>query len=204
MSCWHAMEMFGGISFELGDIIDVVGLGRWLLMLAVYFFIIGLKLSMENSIRIFAVYRYSGFYEWWTRHFTRVQKICFIVFILNCAVFGIWDICFGQLESSWIADVLYFYLHIAMYCAVITVGDLVCEKNLLPCVLLVLEAVLYVISVKLAPSYIAFGMYNRCSFDKFGIITLIICVIKLIVIAVCFYSGRWLWKNGIIEERQVF
>ena len=112
--------------------------------------------------------------------------------------------CFGQLESSWIADVLYFYLHIAMYCAVITVGDLVCEKNLLPCALLVLEAVLYVISVKLAPSYIAFGMYNRCSFDEFGIITLIIYVIKLIVIAVCFYSGRWLWKNGIIEERQVF
>ena len=110
-------------------------------------------------------------------------------------------LCRGITEFECAGAVLFFFLHLSVYMSGIIVCDFVCEKNILPCILIVLEGMLYVLSVDYRLPALAWGMYVHCTSSEIGIFSPVLCVIKTVLILGCYAIIPVFWKYGIIERK---
>lgn len=187
--------LIGGIPADDGNVLELVALGRWLFLIAVFLLLVGRKLYAERSIAVFALSRYAGFGAWWRSHFFRAQAENTTIFAVLCAVWGLCKLITGKAGAESVEAFLAFFLHIGMVTSVLTLGDFVFRRNFLSGLLLVAEGMGYVCSVWHNVPYLACGMYARCSVAKIGGVAFLIYALEAAVTAGCYFLAPALWKR---------
>ncbi len=195
-------EILAGISTKTG-VIEVVPLGKWLFLFAFYFFIICRKLSENRRMLAFALYRYKYFETWWKRHFITMHISNFIIFIISCVIWGTLELFDGNFTNENYDVILVFFLHLSVWISVLIAGNIIFDTKITPCILLIFEGMLYIVSVNLNLPFLACGMYVNCSYAKLGVIAAVAYVIEILIIAICYLAVPKLWKWGHLERKVV-
>ncbi|GFI22826.1 hypothetical protein IMSAGC011_01602 [Lachnospiraceae bacterium] len=195
-------EILAGIPNE-GSIIEIVPLGKWLFLFAFYFFIISRKLSKNRKILPFILYRYRYFKTWWKRHFIAMHIIDFIIFIISCVIWGMLELFDENFTNENFGIILVFFLHLSVWISVLVVNDIIFSAKITPCILLIFEGMLYIISVNFNLPFLVCGMYVNCSYSKLGIIAMVVYAIEILTIAICYLIVPKLWKLGYLERKVI-
>ncbi|MEZ3429616.1 MAG: hypothetical protein K1W36_05015 [Lachnospiraceae bacterium] len=206
--CWSGQvksnitEILSGISTE-GSVIEIVPLGKWLFLFAFYFFIICRKLSKNRRMLTFVLYRYRYFETWWRRHFITMHIANFMIFIISCVIWGTLELFNGIFTNENIAVILVFFLHLSVWISVLIAGNIIFNTKITPCILLIFEGMLYIVSVNFNLPFLVCGMYANCSYHKLGIIAVVAYVIEILIMAICYLTVSKLWKLGYLERKVV-
>lgn len=193
-------EILAGISME-GSVIEIVPLGKWLFLFAFYFFIIGRKLSKNRRMLLFVLYRYRYFEAWWKCHFITIHIANFIIFLISCIVWETFDWFNGNFTNESFAVISVFFLHLSAGISVLTAGNILFNAKLTPCILLILEGMLYIVSVNFNLPFLVCGMYVNCSYHSLGIIAGAAYGVEILIIAICYLTVPGLWKLGYLERK---
>jgi hypothetical protein len=195
--------IIGGIPFANGNIIEIVLLGKWLFLYAFYFFIICRKLGKSKSNIVFTLYRYKYFKTWWRHHFVSIHTTSFFVFIASCAIWRFFDIFYRKSDDEFIAVMLAFFLHLSVWISILALCDVVSERKIAPCILLIVEGMLYIFSVNYNLTFLECGMYVRCHYYRMGYGVVAAYGVEILMIAICYFSVPRLWKYGFLERKVV-
>lgn len=195
------IEILGGIPIENGNMIEIVPLGKWLFLFAFYFLIVCRKLSKSRSILNFTLYRHKYFKLWWKYHFITIHITNFLIFIISCAIWRILEIFDGKSSDGNFAVTIVFFLHLSVWISILTLSDIIFERKIAPCILLILEGMLYIFSVNYNMPYLVCGMYVRCSYSELGVVAAAAYGIEIFIIAVCYFTAPQLWKFGYLERK---
>lgn len=193
--------VLGGIIYSEDGQIDSVGLGKWLFIYGVCFLMTGRKIAEKMQIYKYTVYRSGSFAGWWRKLFTEIQLYTLVILFLYSSLWLVVDV----IQGTWYRDgmiMVTFYLHCSLYITVFLVSSLFMERNAVPCLLLLLEGMLYCISVKWKLPMLNSGMYVELitagkiryylilMFQMAGIVGLYLLVPKL-------------QKKGCLERRKI-
>lgn len=192
--------ILGGISTENGNTIELVPLGKWLFLFAFYFLIICRRLYQTKSNLTFALYRYRSFKRWWRHSFMMIHLTDLLIFIGTCAVWGIFGLLSGNPDGEAIAVLAVFSLHLSVWVSILALGNVVFERQLMPCVLLILEGMLYILSVNYDQPVLACGMYVRCACAPPGIAAAVYGA-EALIIMVCYFTAPKLWESEYLERK---
>lgn len=192
--------ILGGISTENGNTIELVPLGKWLFLFAFYFLIICRKLYQTISNLTLTVYRYQSFKQWWRHSFMMIHLTDALIFTETCAVWGIFESISGNPDWEAIAVVAVFFLHLSVWVSILEVCNVAFERQIAPCVLLILEGMLYILSVNYDQPVLACGMYVRCVCAAPGIAAAVYGA-EAMIIMVCYFAAPQLWKSGYLERK---
>lgn len=195
------IEILGGIPIENGNMIEIVPLGKWLFLFAFYFFIVCRKLSKSRSILTIALYRHQYFKSWWKCHFITIHITNFLIFIISCAIWRILEIFEGKSGGESFAVMLVFFLHLNVWISILILSDIIFERKIAPCILLILEGILYIFSINYNLQFLVCGMYVRCSFSQLGIAAAAVYGIEISIIAACYFIAPQLWRYGYSERK---
>lgn len=181
--------------------LEILLMGKWLFLLSIFFFMLCRKQAKLKPIQGFILYRKQYFNSWWRQHFWKQYGYFAFGFWISVLLWHCMDLCRGITEFGCVGEVLFFFLHLSVYMSGIIVCDFVCEKNILPCILIVFEGMLYVLSVDYRLPALAWGMYVHCAFSKIGFLSPVLCVIKTVLILGWYASIPVFWKYRIIERK---
>lgn len=191
-------SVLGGIETE-SDIIDILGLGKWLFLFAVYFLILNKMLVDNRKTLLFSLYRYRDFKSWWKQYFLRLHITMFLYYLISCIV---WYVIGGVTDNSSshaVEIMIIFYMHLAMYFSIIAAADRILNKSIMPCILILIEGVTYIISVQYRHIVLTFGMYRRMALMDNKWFQVIVPGIEFIVCWLCYFSVIRLWKKDKLE-----
>lgn len=197
------MEILGGIPNEMGSTIEMVPLGKWLFLFAFYSFIICRKLSKNRKILTFTLYRHRCFKSWWKHHFIAMHITDFLVFVISCSIWGTLELFNGKWTKENFAIILVFFLHLSVWVSILAVSDIIFERKIAPCILLILEGMLYVCSVNFNLPFLVCGMYVNCSYPKLGIVSVMAYGIEVLTVAICYLVVPRLWRFGCLERKVI-
>lgn len=193
--------ILGGIP-DYGEL-ELVPMGRWLFLFGFYFLSACRQLGKKRKLGIFTLYRYQSFHAWWKNCFGMTHMANLLVFLIGCAVWELAGLLSGKTGTHEIEIIVVFYLHLSVWISILIVSDIVFEKKIMPCILIIVEAVLYVFSVNYENPYLAGGMYLRCSYRENGIFSVAVYIIEIVIIVICYKIEPFLWKQGIWEGRKM-
>lgn len=196
-------EILGGIPIENGNMIEIVPLGKWLFLFAFYFFIVCRKLSKTESILTFTLYRHKYFKSWWKHYFITMHITDLLIFIISCAIWRILEIFNGKSGDENFAIILVFFLHLSVWISILILSNIIFERKIAPCILLILEGMLYIFSVNYHLPFLACGMYVRCSYLKLGVVAAAAYGIEILIIAICYFIAPKLWRFGCLERKAI-
>ena len=111
-------SVLGGIETE-SDIIDILGLGKWLFLFAVYFLILNKMLVDNRKTLLFTLYRYRDFKSWWKQYFLRLHITMFLYYLISCIVWYVIGVVTDNSSSHTVEIMIIFYMHLAMYFSII-------------------------------------------------------------------------------------
>lgn len=150
--------ILGGIIYSEDGQIDSVALGKWLFIYGVCFLMTGRKIAEKMQIYRYTVYRSGSFACWWRKLFAETQLYMLVILFLYSSLWLVADV----IQGTWYRDgmiMITFYLHCSLYITIFLVSSLFMERNEVPCLLLLLEGMLYCISVKWKLPILNGGMY---------------------------------------------
>ncbi len=150
--------VLGGIIYSEDGQIDSVALGKWLFIYGVCFLMTGRKIAEKMQLYKYTVYRSGSFACWWRKLFAETQLYMLVILFLYSSLWLVVDV----IQGTWYRDgmiMVTFYLHCSLYITVFLVSSLFMERNEVPCLLLLVEGMLYCISVKWKLPMLNGGMY---------------------------------------------
>ncbi len=150
--------VLGGIIYSEDGQIDSVALGKWLFIYGVCFLMTGRKIVEKMQIYKYTVYRSGSFACWWRKLFAETQLYMLVILFLYSSLWLVADV----IQGTWYRDgmiMITFYLHCSLYITAFLVSSLFMERNEVPCLLLLVEGMLYCISVKWKLPILNGGMY---------------------------------------------
>ena len=124
-------SVLGGIETE-SDIIDILGLGKWLFLFAVYFLILNKMLVDNRKTLLFSLYRYRDFKSWWKQYFFRLHITMFLYYLISCIVWYVIGVVTDNSSSHAVEIMIIFYMHLAMYFSIIAAADRILNKSIMP------------------------------------------------------------------------
>lgn len=202
---WHRNQpdlfiaILGGISVDDGNTIDVVGMGRWLLLIAFFLLLATLQFDCLKNVMKFEISRMASFKRWWRLSFLRSQITFFLSFLYCCCVWCAGSVLlYGTIKVE-TGCLLTFYIHMSMWIAVSSLGNVTTGKNILPGVIIIMEGMLYVGSINWNFPALTGGMYLRIvTAGRVGMLN--VYVIEMCVIILCYMMGIFMWKKGYLER----
>lgn len=178
----------------------MIPMGKWLFLFAFFFLILCRKQTKYRPLTRYAMYRYGNFDKWWRHHFCGQYGYFSICFWFCCLLRSLVEIVCGEITWEVIETELFFFLHLSVYIGIIIFCDFIWKNNYAPCVLLVIEGMLYVFSVDYKMPALSCGMYMHCSYSKIGIWSVVLCILKLLLIWGCYISVPCIWKKEMAER----
>lgn len=191
------LEILGGIPDYGQKNIEILPLGKWLFLLAFFFFISCKEMHTELKTWIFELYRYQSFKLWWRRHFWGIHLITAQVFLI---AYLIWTI-FGRMNMQ-LEVAIIFYLHLSSLISILLVADYISTTKIIPCVMLIIEGVGYVLSVNYDVPWIVCGMYNRSIFSRQDGFGLEMIIVEVFVTWICYKLVPILWGKDGRERKE--
>lgn len=197
---WDVRYLFGGIEWLDDGYLDLLALGRWLFLYGMLLFFFTLFVNRKRRSSQFILYRYRTFRKWWSVSFWSG------IFITEGMFFGIVFICFacngvGDVRQNLYICIVYG-IHLALAGSIIRVVDFLYPGIPITAYLIIWEGVSYVLSVQFDCSGIVSGMYVRStSYISGGFSIETACIIKGILIGLCYETVCELWKKGYIDGK---
>lgn len=193
--------ILGGIIYSEDGQIDSVALGKWLFIYGICFLMTGRKIAEKMQIYRYTVYRSGSFACWWRKLFVEIQLYMLVILFLYSFLWLVVDV----IQGAWYRDgiiMVTFYLHCSLYITTFLVGSLFMERNEVPCLLLLLEGMLYCISVKWKLPMLNSGMYVEL-ITAGWIKYYLALIFQLAGIAGLYLLVPKLQKRGCLEGRKI-
>lgn len=188
-------RILGGIPDYGGRTIEIVPLGKWLFLFGFFFLIACRTINMSQQIKKLQMYRYQKFVKWWSQHFTVVHMVNAFTFF---TAYLIWRLICG--ENGKIEVVFVFFLHLSCMISILLLFDFIGKKTV-PCILIIIEGMGYVLSVNYDISWLACGMYNRSILFREGGFSVGVFILEIVIILFCYMGAPYLWKKEILERK---
>lgn len=187
--------ILGGIPDYGGRTIEIVPLGKWLFLFGFFFLIACRTINMSQQIKNFQMYRHQKFVRWWSQHFAVVHMVNVLTFFTAYLIWRL--ICRenGELEA-----VFTFFLHLSCMISILLLFDFIGTK-IMPCILIVVEGMGYVLSVNYDIPWLACGMYNRSIFFREDGFSVGIFILETVIILFCYMAAPYLWNKEILERK---
>ena len=191
-------SVLGGIEIE-DDLIKTLRLGKWLFLFAVYFLMLNKMLVDNRKIILFSLYRYRNFKEWWKQYFLKLQKEMFFYYFMCCIVWYLIEIITSNYSKHVIPIMIIFYMHIAMYFSIVIAANQIFNKSIMPCILVLVEGLSYIVAVQYPLIIFTYGMYCRMAMVENKWFHIIVLLIEFIVCCLSYFCVIWLWKKDRLE-----
>lgn len=191
-------SILGGIEIE-DDLIKTLNLGKWLFLFAVYFLMLDNMMEDNRKIILFSLYRYGNFKEWWKQCFMKSQIKMFFYYSICCIVWYLIEIVTNNYSKHVIPIMITFYIHIAMFFCIVIAANQIFKKSIMPCILILVEGLSYIVAVQYPSIVLTYGMYCRMTMVENKWFHFIVLVIEFIVCYLSYFSVIWLWKKDRLE-----
>lgn len=191
-------SILGGIEIE-DDLIKTLNLGKWLFLFAVYFLMLDNMMEDNRKIILFSLYRYGNFKEWWKQCFMKSQIKMFFYYSICCIVWYLIEIVTNNYSKHVIPIMITFYIHIAMFFCIVIAANQIFKKSIMPCILILVEGLSYIVAVQYPSIVLTYGMYCRMTMVENKWFHIIVLVIEFIVCYLSYFSVIWLWKKDRLE-----
>ena len=197
-SCGVIYSILGGIEIENHQI-NLLKLGKWLFIFAVYFFIFIKKLTDNRKTRLLSLYRYESFKDWWKCFFLNSQLSMFGIYIINCLFFYVLEFITNNHSNHIIEIIFIFYVHLATLLSIIIACNQIITKSIIPCVLIILEGIAYLLSVQYSLLILSCGMYSSMSKIDNKCMVIIAVLAQLLISGISYSTVVWLWKKDNLD-----
>lgn len=205
------MGILGGIPVKEGNVIapGIIGIDgiqhlplcKWLFLFAFFLLIACRGLAKAREFMGFSLCRYPSFKAWWGWNFATVHIVVALVYLASCALWLLLGLAGGRASAEGFPAMLVFYLHLNAMVSVLILGDLLVEKKIVPCILIVIEGLLYVFSVNFRIPALACGMYVRCSYSpQSGMVAIVAYALEIFITVACYAAAPALWRRGRLEQ----
>lgn len=188
-------RILSGIPDYGGRTIEIVSLGKWLFLFGFFFLMACRTINMSREIKKFQMYRCQKFIRWWSQYFAVVHMVNALTFLI--AYFIWWLVC---RENEKMEVVFVFFLHLSCMISILLLFDFI-GKKIMPCILILIEGIGYVLSVNYDIPWLACGMYNRSIFFRKDGFSVGILVLEIMIIVFCYVAALYLWNKGILERK---
>lgn len=192
-------QILGGIPVQTGEI-EIVLMGKWLFLIAFYLLLTGIELNSRESIRLYALYRYKSYHNWWRKNFYSIQLLMSMLLMESVLLWSGYERINGLSSGSAVQIVFLFWVHMCFLVMLQCLLHLFIQNGMGASILIFLEGIGYLFSLKikncglLTPGI--WGMYIRSSLaEKNGFQTILVVFIQLAAIAVCAIFGDYIERK---------
>lgn len=192
----------GGVPDNGSGALELLCLGKWLFLYAFFFFIICRELIVDERIFGFTVYRFRSFKTWWRMHFCSVLTANAVVYTFVSFLWWTADRINGQSNNKALVIYMIFLLHLSCMAGIILLFDYLTANKLAPCILIITEGILYVLSVRYRIPWLACGMFCRIAFCVDDGFPAVICVVEILVTCLCYLAVPLLSKSSAGREKR--
>ena len=193
-------NIYGGVEYNYGDI-NVLAMGKWLFVFAMYFLITGYEMLNNQRMFLFEIYRYKNYKTWWRNYFFNTQFSIFLIYIFSALELVIIEQRDGISLMNDLLIIVFFYMHLQMYISILICSGVLFKNSICPGVLVVFEGLLYVFSVSDNNLIGISGMYIRLkNIDNTVYSGIGIGIIEAVISIVLFLAVKLLISNEKCER----
>lgn len=208
---WHGEKegiiffILGGIKNDMGKQIELLPMGKWLFLFGYFFMIIGMQLARERQSVTLLMHRYGSFYKWWRTHFINIEFLIMILFLSSICIWKCMEFVYEVKSLNFIWICVTYFIHLICMGAVEISSDILFSSKVMSAILIILEGILYILSIQYSLPWLAAGMFVRSDkYQKDGYSILLVYIIEVFIIAICYLAVPVLWKCGWLERREIW
>jgi len=204
--CWSVKDrgvifaVLGGIERE-GDQIEILQMGRWLFLFAVFFLMMYRVMLDSRRTLLLSMYRYPSFRGWWKHYFLESHLMNLGHYLFCCLLWLLMENVTDNHSVYLFGTIIVFYIHLAMFISILLACGVVWMKAAVPCILLLLEGSAYILSNSLPAGILTCGMYCRIVLDTDYPAVYLFSAVQLVVCMECYFLVPQFWDRGVLFEK---